>query len=201
MTQCEALTKTSGWQGNQINGLAQDCSNSSANALKLSQSLKSTYGHDIHISNIWRLKSSANQLFFSSKRCEGNTQVTGGFTSLRASNRVRSWNNGIHCICLSIFLWKAFLCHIVIIMWANIHLPHSCLFCLVDIREDVSNLQVQFPLQQSLVRDLYPRQLVIQAHVRSWREDRQEKTGICHCISGKLWYLQHHCVGDTIVYH
>ena len=21
------------------------------------------------------------------------------------------------------------------------------------------------------------------------------------CISGKLWYLQHNCVGDTIVYH
>ena len=24
---------------------------------------------------------------------------------------------------------------------------------------------------------------------------------IIHCISGKLWYLQHSCVGDTIVYH
>ena len=23
----------------------------------------------------------------------------------------------------------------------------------------------------------------------------------CHCLSGKLWYLQHNCVGDTIVYH
>ena len=22
-----------------------------------------------------------------------------------------------------------------------------------------------------------------------------------HCLSGKLWYLQHNCVGDTIVYH
>ena len=21
------------------------------------------------------------------------------------------------------------------------------------------------------------------------------------CVSGKLWYLQHYCVGDTIVYH
>ena len=24
---------------------------------------------------------------------------------------------------------------------------------------------------------------------------------INHCFSGKLWYLQHNCVGDTIVYH
>ena len=23
----------------------------------------------------------------------------------------------------------------------------------------------------------------------------------CRCLSGKLWYLQHNCVGDTIVYH
>ena len=22
-----------------------------------------------------------------------------------------------------------------------------------------------------------------------------------HCLCGKLWYLQHNCVGDTIVYH
>ena len=24
---------------------------------------------------------------------------------------------------------------------------------------------------------------------------------IFRCFSGKIWYLQHHCVGDTIVYH
>ena len=24
---------------------------------------------------------------------------------------------------------------------------------------------------------------------------------LCHCLSGKLWYLQHKGVGDTIVYH
>ena len=24
---------------------------------------------------------------------------------------------------------------------------------------------------------------------------------VCHCFSGKLWYLQHSCVEDTIVYH
>ena len=24
---------------------------------------------------------------------------------------------------------------------------------------------------------------------------------IFHWLSGKLWYLQHSCVGDTIVYH
>ena len=25
--------------------------------------------------------------------------------------------------------------------------------------------------------------------------------GTCHCLSGKLWYLQHNCVGDTFVFH
>ena len=25
--------------------------------------------------------------------------------------------------------------------------------------------------------------------------------GINHCLSGQLWYLQHNCVGDTMVYH
>ena len=40
-------------------------------------------------------------------------------------------------------------------------------------------------------------------HLSRYRDSHsKDKTVIPSCcVSGKLWYLQHNCVGDTIVYH
>ena len=35
--------------------------------------------------------------------------------------------------------------------------------------------------------------------LRAFSDTSEDKTGLC--LTGKIWYLQHNCVGDTIVYH